>query len=365
MLLEGLKVVEMATWIAGPGCAGMMADWGADVIKIESPQGDAIRTFYPDTEASPGNPVFIMENRGKRGAVIDIATAEGRGALLAVLRDADVFVTNLRAGSLKRLGLDYDSIKPALPRLVYAMVTGYGLIGPEANAPAFDMTAFWARSGAAHATIPPDQEPFTTRPGFGDHTTALATLSAILAAIHERHSTGRGRLVETSLIRAGAYAMGWDLSVQLRYGDVVTAQPRNDRPVAISGFFRTGDDRYVCIVPRSEDCLANLLLAIDRSELLGEPRYEPPIVDLDIVRELRARVDDAIAALTLEEAGARLTEFGLAWAPMGTLAELTESRMATDAGCFEVVEDGWGGAFRTPAPPARFPDRAPTSCARP
>lgn len=359
MLLEGLKVVEMATWVAGPGCAGIMADWGAEVIKVESPDGDATRAFYPDTAESPGNPIFSMENRGKKGVVLDIAKPEGRRALIALLRQADVFVTNVRPGSLKRMGLDYASLKGELPRLIYAAVTGYGLTGPEADVPAFDITAFWTRSGVARATIPPDQEPFPSRPGFGDHTTALATLSAVLAAVHERTATGHGRLVETSLIRAGAYAISWDLSLQLRYGQVITAQPRDERPVPISGFFRTGDDRWVCIVPRTLDCFTNMMIAIDRPEILADERYELPMIDLAIVREVRAMIDEAFAGMTLAEASQRLTDGDLAWAPMATLAELADSDMAREAGCFETVADGWGGSFRAPAAPARFPEGAP------
>lgn len=359
MLLEGLKVVEMATWIAGPGCAGLMADWGAEVIKVESPVGDAIRTFYPDTAESPGNPVFSMENRGKKGVVLDITRPAGKRALLTLLQQADIFITNLRPGILAKHRLDYDQINPIAPRLIYGMVTGYGLQGPEANTPAFDMTAFWTRSGAARATIPPDQEPFTTRPGFGDHATALASLSAVLAALHERTSTGRGRLVETSLIRAGVYTMSWDLSVQLRYGLAVTARPRHERPVPHSGYFQTGDGGWVCIVPRSQDCFANMLIAVDRPDLLSDPRFDQPMTDLNLVREVRAAIDEGFAQLTLAEAGQRLTDCGLAWAAMDSLADLAESDMAADAGCFETVADGWGGHFRAPAAPARFPEGAP------
>jgi len=359
MLLEGLKVVEMATWVAGPGCAAIMADWGAEVIKVESPDGDATRAFYPDTAEIPGNPIFSLENRGKKGVVLDISRPQGRAALMTLLQQADIFVTNVRPGSLRRMGLDYDSVSRLAPRLIYAAVTGYGLTGPEADKPAFDITAFWTRSGAARATIPPDQEPFPSRPGFGDHTTALATLSAVLAALHERTATGRGRLVETSLIRAGAYAIGWDLALQLRYGQVTTAQPRDERPSPISGFFRTADDRWVCIVPRTLDCFTNMMIVIDRPEVLADPRFDLPMDDMDVVREVRAMIDEGFAGMTLEEAARRLTENDLAWAPMATLAELAASEMANEAGCFVTVEDGWGGGFRAPAAPARFPEGAP------
>ncbi|HET6970694.1 MAG TPA: CaiB/BaiF CoA-transferase family protein [Phenylobacterium sp.] len=359
MLLQGLKVVEMATWVAGPSSAAVLADWGAEVVKVESPIGDATRIFDPDTAESPGNAIFTNENRGKKGVMLDIARPEGHAALKALLRGADIFVTNVRPGSMKRAGLDYESLKHEFPRLIYAAVTGYGLVGPEADAPAFDITAFWTRSGVARAMIPPDQEPFPSRPGFGDHVTALATVSGILAALHERHSTGRGRLVETSLIRAGAYAISWDLSLQLRYGHVVTAQPRDERPVGISGFFRTADDRWVCILPRTLDCFTNMMIAIDRPEVLADPRFEPPITDMDVTREVRAMCDEAFGRMTLAEASERLSVSDLAWAPMGTLEELAGSELAETAGCFFEVEDGWGGRFRTTAAPVRFPEGAP------
>src|SRR3954469_18050917 len=137
MLLSDVKVVEWSTWVAGPGCAGLLADWGADVIKVESAAGDATRAFFPDTEESPGNPVFTMENRGKRGVVLDTSRPEARAALVALLKQADIFITNVRPGSLKRARLDYDSVKDEAPQLIYANVTGYGLTGAMADAAAF------------------------------------------------------------------------------------------------------------------------------------------------------------------------------------------------------------------------------------
>lgn len=359
MLLEGLKVVEMSTWVAGPSAAAVMADWGAEVVKVESPIGDATRIYYPDNPESPGNPIFTNENRGKKGIVLDLARPGATDALKALLQDADIFITNVRPASLKRQGLDYESLKGAAPKLIYAAVTGYGLSGPEANTPAFDITAFWARSGVARAMIPTDQTPFPSRPGFGDHVTALATVSAILAALHERSQTGRGRLVETSLIRAGAYAVSWDLSVQLRFGDVVTARPRDERPVAHSGFFRTKDDRWVMLLPRAVDDFTSLLLAIDRPELVADERFQPPVRDPEAVAELRVILDEAFLQFDLEEICGRLKAFDLAHAPLGTLAELADAPYAQEAGCFQDVEDGWGGVFRTTAAPARFPEGAP------
>jgi crotonobetainyl-CoA:carnitine CoA-transferase CaiB-like acyl-CoA transferase len=355
MLLSDLKVVEWSTWVAGPGCAGILADWGADVIKVESRQGDATRAFFPDTAESPGNPVFTMENRGKRGVVLDTSKAEGRAALLALLKDADIFITNVRPASLMRAKLDYDSLSEQFPRLIYANVTGFGLTGDEADQAAFDITAFWTKSGVAHAFIPPDQEPFPSRPGFGDHFTALATLSGVLAAVHERTNTGRGRQVETALMRVGAYAIGWDLSLQLRYGDVTTAQPKKDRMVALSGFFHTADDRWFVIVVKSPNDYPNVMRAIGREDVLAEPRYLPPYADIQDVRHVRAILEAAFEAMTLDQAGALLDSVDIAWAPMETLQDLEMNPQAHEAGCFVDTPDGWGGAFFGPASPVRFP----------
>ena len=122
MLLEGLKVVEMATWVAGPACATVMADWGADVIKVESPMGDATRAFALDTEESPGNPIFTNENRGKRGVILDITKPAGRAALIELIKQADIFVTNTRYKSLRKFGLDYDTLKELNPRKLFRLI---------------------------------------------------------------------------------------------------------------------------------------------------------------------------------------------------------------------------------------------------
>ena len=354
-LLSDLKVVEWSTWVAGPGCAAVMADWGAQVVKVESSAGDATRGFWPDTEESPGNPIFSNENRGKRGIVLDVARPEGRAALIAILKNADVFVTNVRPGALKRARLDYESLKDELPALIYANVTGYGLTGPEADVPAFDLTGFWTRSGVAHATIPPDQEPFTCRPGFGDHVTALATLSGVLAAVHERHRTGVGRQVETALIRAGCYALGWDYSIHLRYGAAVTAQPRDDRPGALGGYFRTRDSRWFCMASRAPRDFAAVMGAIGRPDYIDDPRCVLPITDLEVVREIRGVLDARFASLTLAEALDLIQSVDVICAPMATLDEVTADPTAHEAGCFVETPDGWGGSFRAPAAPVRFP----------
>jgi crotonobetainyl-CoA:carnitine CoA-transferase CaiB-like acyl-CoA transferase len=357
-LLSDLKVVEWSTWIAGPGCAAVMADWGAQVIKVESAAGDATRTFWPDTAECPGNPIFSNENRGKRGVVLDVSKAQGRAALIAILRDADVFITNVRPGALKRARLDYDSLKDELPALIYANVTGYGLTGADVDTPAFDLTGFWNRSGVASAINPPDREPIGSRPGFGDHVTALATLSGVLAAVHERARTGRGRQVETALMRVGCYALGWDMSIKLRNGEALTAQPRHTRPGAIAGYFRTKDERWICVSQRGPNDFPQMMRAIGRADLIEEPRCAAPIVDMAVVHEIRDLLDRVFEALTLEEACAMMRATDIIFAPMASLDDVIADPQAQEAGCFVDMPDGWGGSFKAPAAPVRFPATA-------
>ena len=207
-MLKGLKVIEYATYIAAPGAGGILCDWGADVIKIEPPGGDPIRKFFATIGAETAdNPVFDLDNRGKRSIELDIATDEGRDALLKLIDGADVFLTNVRPGGLERAGLDFAPLHARNPRLIYASVTGYGLEGEEKDRPGFDMAAFWSRAGLASLFAPKGAEPFPIRTATGDHICSMATAAGILAALHERHGTGKGRLVETSLVRAATYSI--------------------------------------------------------------------------------------------------------------------------------------------------------------
>ncbi len=203
--MRGVKVVELGVWLAGPAASGILADWGADVVKIEPPSGDPCRMFQWMLGGDmPTNPVFEMDNRSKKGIAVDLGTDDGLAIAMELLADADVFVTNLRVGALKRLGLDHASIGERLPRLVYCQITGYGSEGPDADRAAFDIAAFWARSGVAGLLTPPGGDPPFQRGGMGDHSTGMAAAAAVSAALFDRERTGQGQLVETSLMRQGA-----------------------------------------------------------------------------------------------------------------------------------------------------------------
>src|SRR5262245_9501050 len=198
--MEGIRVVELGFWVAGPAAAGILCDWGADVIKIEPPEGDPARLFAKMLGGDlPTNPPFELDNRGKRSVVLDLTTDEGRANALALIDTADVFVTNVRMSGLARAGLDPDALLARDERLVYALLTGFGMDGPDADAAAYDIAAWWSRSGIAWLLTPPGREPPFQRGGMGDHTVGMSGAAMICAALVSRQSTGKGQLVTTSL----------------------------------------------------------------------------------------------------------------------------------------------------------------------
>jgi crotonobetainyl-CoA:carnitine CoA-transferase CaiB-like acyl-CoA transferase len=357
VLLKGLKVVDFSAYIAGPGAACILGDWGADVIKVERPGGDTMRHAFADLKTDIGsNPTFDLDNRGKRGIVLDITKPAGRDVLAKLAAEADVFLTNVRPVSLRKYGLDDKTLRAANPRLVYAVITGYGLEGPDAQLPGFDVTAFWARSGIGYMTAPKGAEPFQRTSGMGDHTTSLATVSAILAALYERERTGEGRLVQTSLLATGVYLMGSDMAVQLKLGRVASVRARDNPINALSNYYRSADDRWFVHNPRGgSGGWETFLKAAGRPDLIADERFASGKARRQHARELSAELDAAFAALPFEEIARRFDEADLVWAPMQTPAEVAADPQVAAAGAFIEVEDGQGGTFRSPAAPARFP----------
>jgi len=356
-VLEGLKVVELATYIAAPGAGAIMADWGASVIKIESPKGDPMRMFFDSFDTGEAdNPVFDLDNRGKRGIVLDISKPEGREAALRLVRTADVFLTNVRPSGLARAGLDWDNLRKENARLVYCSLTGYGLEGPDADKAGMDVAAYWARSGVAAITTPKGVEPFPIRTAMGDHITSMATVSAILAAVFERQTTGRGRLVETSLLRTGVYSIGSDMAIQLRFGKLASTRPREQAVNPLANFFRTADDRWVCLLARQGGVdWRQIAEAAGHPEWVEDPRFRTGRDRRQNGAELVRLMDEAVGALTLDELAPRLDAADITWAQVQTPRQVIEDPQAIAAGCFVDIPDGKGGFHKSPASPARFP----------
>ena len=357
VLLKGLKVVDFSAYIAGPGAAAILGDWGADVIKVERPGGDNVRHAFADLKNDLGsNPTFEVDNRGKRGVVLDITKPAGRDALAKLAETADVFLTNTRPVSLKKYGLDEPTLRTANPGLVYAVITGYGLKGPDAHLPGFDVTTFWARSGLAYMTAPKGAEPFIRTSGMGDHSTSLATVTAILAALYEREKTGKGRLVQTSLLATGVYLWSSDLAVQLKLGRVASVRARDNPFNALANYFKSSDGHWFVHNPRGGHGGWEVFLkAAGREDLVTDERFASGQSRRAHARELAAELEAAFARLPMSEIARRLDGADLVWAPLQTPAQVAEDPQIAAAGAFLEIEDGVGGTFRSPAAPARFP----------
>ena len=192
--LADLRVVELGVWVAAPAAAALLADWGADVIKVEPPAGDPMRNVFGALGIGNEmpNPAFALDNRGKRSVVLDLRDPEDRARMEDLLASADVFLTNLRPDALDKLDLEPEATVARHPRLVYGSVSGYGLQGEDRNRPTYDIGAFWARSGLSMQMADGDGNPLNARGGIGDHITGLATLAGVLAAVLEQRLTGRG-----------------------------------------------------------------------------------------------------------------------------------------------------------------------------
>jgi crotonobetainyl-CoA:carnitine CoA-transferase CaiB-like acyl-CoA transferase len=358
-MLNEYKIIELASHIAAPSASGILADWGGDVIKIEPPAGDPMRWARA---GSPGgcSPTFETNNRGKRSLCLDISTPRGREILLRLLADANVFLTNLRPRALEKARLDWPTLHPLNPRLVYVSVSGYGMEGPDANTPAFDNAAYWSRSGMAAMTRPLGHEPFSIRQGSGDHTCGLATALAIVTGLLHVARTGRGQLVQTSLLRTGTFVMSTDLSNQIRLGELSPTQDRRHPANPINNFFRTRDGQWICVMPRSSQPQhwARMCAAIGAADLIEDRRFATAEARGRNSEALVAALDFAFARLSFAEVSAALSGADLVWSPVWSPEQVINDPQATAAGCFTEVEDEAGGRFLAPAPPVRFSEES-------
>jgi crotonobetainyl-CoA:carnitine CoA-transferase CaiB-like acyl-CoA transferase len=336
MVLEGIRVVELAMWVAGPSAGGVMADWGADVIKVEAPGGDPQRrVFNAIGLAVETVPPFELDNRGKRSVVLDLRTEAGREAMARLVATGDVFLTNLRMEALERLGLDHATLRARHPRLVYALVTGYGLEGPERHRPGYDIGAFWARSSMAAAIVPKDEMPPHFRSGVGDHVTGITTVGGIMAALFERERTGEGRLVSTSLLRAGIYTMGWDIGIFLRFNRIQSARPRHRFTAPLLNSYRAGDGKGFYLIGLEQDRhWPGVIAAIERPDLAEDPRFATAPGRVKECEALIAELDEIFASRPRDEWAAAFDANDVWWAPINSIADVVVDPQAIAAGAF-------------------------------
>ncbi len=355
--LDGIKVVELGVWVAGPAAGGIMADWGADVVKIEPPTGDPGRSFGRMLGLEDGSsPPFEMDNRSKRSIVLDLTTDGGLATARQLISRADVFITNVRPDALSRLGLDYPSVAELNPRLVYGLITGYGETGPDANRPAYDVAAFWARSGVADLLTKPGDTPPFQRGGMGDHLTGMTLAAAVNAALVARARTGEGQLVSTSLYRQGAYTVSFDLNTFLLSGRPIAIGQRESMGNPCMNNYVAADGRRFWIVGLEADRhWPALCRAVGRPEWLSDSRFATPRDRARNATELIATLDQIFAGRTLAEwSDVFAAEPELFWSPVNSMEDVLGDEQFYAAGGLVDVPDGDGGSLPMVATPADF-----------
>ena len=343
-MLEGLKVIEMATYVAAPAAGAMLRDWGAEVIKVEPLNGCPMRRFFEGMKSNvpiEGNPIFTLDNRGKKGISINTSDEKGADIVRELIKDADIFLTNVRPQSLESAKLDHESLLKLNPKLIYCSLTGYGLEGEEKNRPGFDVAAYWSRSGMAHLTQRKGEEPLPIRTASGDHITAISTVSGILAAVYERTKTGKGKVVETSLLRTGIYSLSSDMALQLKFGRVPSTKKRDEQINPIFNFFKTKDDRWICLSPRAggDYDLPKVVRALGKEDWLENEKFNTNQARRENAKEFIDEMDKAFSQHTMAEWGEKLDAQDLIWSPVQNLKEVSKDKQAIASGAFSEVED--------------------------
>jgi crotonobetainyl-CoA:carnitine CoA-transferase CaiB-like acyl-CoA transferase len=354
--LEGIKVVELGLWVAGPSASAILCDWGAEVIKIEPPQGDPFRGWMVSMVGATlaTNPPFELDNRGKRSVAINLENEEGRTIVGRLTGEADVLVTNMRPRVLDRYGLSYEELRETNPRLVYCQITGYGLEGPDRDRAAYDVGAFWARAGVAAALTPAGHEIPQQRGGMGDHMAGNGAAGAVCAALLARERSGQGQKVHVSLLRMGTYMMGWDLSLALRLNIPVVPYERRRSINPLLTCYRSGDDRWFWLLLLQADRhWADLCRAIDREDLLNDERFADIVKRRANTQAMVEELDGAFAGRSLEEWGKRFDEQNVWWAPVLNVFDVVHDPVAQRAGVLVEVE-GAEGPTTMVASPADF-----------
>jgi crotonobetainyl-CoA:carnitine CoA-transferase CaiB-like acyl-CoA transferase len=363
-ILEGIKVVELGLWVAGPAAAGILADWGADVIKVEPPRGDPMRNLYKALSGSNLDrcPPFELYNRGKRSVSLDLGTEDGAALLHRMLADADVLITNMRSQFLTRIGLDHEQAVARYPRLVYASLTGYGLNGPDKDAPGFDVAAFSARSGVAERATPPGQSPPILPGGMGDNVTALALVSGILGALLARERTGRGQLVSTSLLRTGLFSIAMDVSARLSLGRNSAPASRQTAPNPLMNPYQAGDGKWFWLIgAEAERHWPGILRALGAESLGEDARFSTARDRRRNAAVLVDLFDEILARKSREDWAAIFKVHDVWWAPVNGMDDIQNDAQIRAAGAFVEMAGPSGATQESLATPVDFGEQPVTA----
>lgn len=310
-VLEGIRVVEFASYQLVPAAASVLAEFGADVVKVEPLTGDPQRRLRTRTGAP--SPSMDQTNRGKRSIALNAELEAGRDLLEQLLGQADVFMTNIRAESCARVGLSESEIRGRYPRIVYARASAVGFKGPEADKPGFDITAYWARGGIGHALSAGADAPVGQRPGFGDRQGAMNLAFGVVAALLRQQRTGEGALVETSLLAGAAWAMASDIVASIVAGKDLSVEPVPS-PGPLNGTFRTADGRWLRLqLMDGGTWWPELCERLGRSGLVGDLRFATAVERRENEPLLAELIAEQIAACPLAEWQQRFKGASFPW----------------------------------------------------
>jgi crotonobetainyl-CoA:carnitine CoA-transferase CaiB-like acyl-CoA transferase len=362
--MQGIRVVELASWTFVPAAGAVLADWGADVVKIEHPRsGDPQRGLVIGGIDS-SSISFIMEiaNRGKRSVGLDIGSDAGRSVLVEMIRHADVFLTNFLPDARERLKIDVDDVRAINDRCIYVRGSGQGPKGPDARKAGYDGTAYWARGGVAHSLTPPGSEwPVNQTAAVGDLPGGMTIAGAISAALFHRERTGEAGVVDVSLFATAMWAM--QPGIVATYLHDIDRMPRQERaqnrnPISIH--YRTKDGRFFKLsMLESDRWWPDLCLHIDRPDLVDDPRFVDAAARTQNSAECVAELDRVFATRTLAEWREAFETLAGAWGPVQSVKEIHDDVQAHANGYLRDVTHHDGTTFRLVAAPAQFDLEAP------
>ncbi|MBQ0720689.1 MAG: CoA transferase [Gammaproteobacteria bacterium] len=354
-LLSGIKVLEIATFVFGPGCGAILSDFGANVIKVESPGlGDPLRHSHkspPFMKLDFAYP-WQQDNRNKRSLALDLKTDEGREVLLKLVREADVLITNFPPHVLERLKIRYEDLFPENDQLIYGQITGYGEKGDDANTPGFDGNAYWARTGLMDAVRTRFGEPAMPAPAMGDHPSAMTMYAGIMTGLFKRERTGQGSKISTSLMANGLWAAASGLSGILAgtkpYRRLDPASPGS----ALVNYYGTADERWLSlIVIQDEKLWPGFLKAVERPDLNDDPRFANVAGRFKHAKELGAILSDIFKTRNCDEWRERLRDNKITFSVVATFEDVIDDAQALDNDMFIDVEGhnfGRGQAVNSP-----------------
>ena len=352
--LNGIRVVEVASFLAAPSAAALMADLGADVIKVEPPRGDTFRGNAAHMhEGLPINYRFEVDNRGKRSIALNLANSSGKQVLKKLVTSADIFVTNLTAGRTEKYGLDFESLKIIQPKLIYGHLVGYSCTGIDAERPGFDATAFWGRSGVMGLMGDKGTPAIQSRSGQGDHPTGLNLLAALLAALRLRDITGEAQRVEVSLQRTGLWTIATDMQQALNLPEHQPFRFDRSNPIQpMRGTYETADKRWLMLtmhnVPKYWPRLSK---ALNRQDWEADSRFTTIASLLKNGSSIVAEIEEIFLSQDLSYWAKKLDDNECIWAPAASLDEVAADPVLRDQGAFQTLLDSEGSPYEVVSTP--------------